>query len=212
MEQTVFIWDLDGTLLDSYPIIVQSLRQALAEQGVFREVEEIYRHVIAYSVGSFIEKTIGEASLCAEQLRKRYAQLNHERDMQIKLMPHAQQVLQQTADRGCRHYVYTHKGSASCAILENTGILPFFEEVVTSRNGFASKPNPAALDYLIEKYRLKKEHCFYVGDRRVDVECAVNAGIKSILFLPEGGYGEKTGKEDRVVFDLLDIIDLFRQQ
>ena len=32
MEQTVFIWDLDGTLLDSYPIIVQSLRQALAEQ------------------------------------------------------------------------------------------------------------------------------------------------------------------------------------
>lgn len=205
MRQTALIWDLDGTLLDSYAIIVSSLQQALAEQGVQKEEEEIHRCVIAHSVGYFIQKVAEETGIPADRIGKRYSQLDHGRDMEILPILHAPEILERTAGKGCRHFVYTHKGPASGAILDHLGLSGFFTEVVTSENGFASKPSPEAIDYLVGKYGLKREDTFYIGDRRIDVECAVNARVKSILFLPQGGYGQATGKEDHIVSDLLEI-------
>lgn len=205
MRQTALIWDLDGTLLDSYAIIVSSMQQALAEQGIQKEEEEIHRCVIAHSVGFFIQKVAKETGISADRIGQRYSQLDHGRDMEILPILHAPQILQRAAGKGCRHFVYTHKGAASGAILDRLGLSGFFTEVVTSQNGFAPKPSPEAIGYLVNKYRLQKEDTFYIGDRRIDVECAVNAGVKSILFLTPGGYGQATGKEDYVVSDLLEI-------
>lgn len=51
-----FIWDLDGTLLDSYEIIVSSLYENYKEYGIELNKEDIHKHVIRYSVSSFIQK------------------------------------------------------------------------------------------------------------------------------------------------------------
>ena len=52
-QRKVFIWDLDGTLLDSYGIIVSSLRKTYQEYGLPIDEEDVHRHVIRYSVNSF---------------------------------------------------------------------------------------------------------------------------------------------------------------
>ena len=91
------------------------------------------------------------------------------------------------------------------SILEQTGLAPCFTEIVTALNGFRRKPGPDAILYLIEKYRREKSHCFYVGDRSLDVEAAINAGISSILYLDPASPGSATGKETYLVHDLLEI-------
>ena len=53
-QRKAFIWDLDGTLLDSYGIIVSSLRKTYQEYGLPIDEEDVHRHVIRYSVNSFI--------------------------------------------------------------------------------------------------------------------------------------------------------------
>ena len=53
-QRKAFIWDLDGTLLDSYGIIVSSLRKTYQEYGLPIDEEDVHRHVIRYSVNSCI--------------------------------------------------------------------------------------------------------------------------------------------------------------
>ena len=56
MKRLAFIWDMDGTLVDSYPAIVPAARETLAEFGVRLTAEEIHREVIATSVGALLER------------------------------------------------------------------------------------------------------------------------------------------------------------
>ena len=53
MSKPVFIWDLDGTLLDSYGIIVDSLCKIYKEKfDIELNKEEVHKEVIRYSVGA----------------------------------------------------------------------------------------------------------------------------------------------------------------
>jgi len=54
MNGKAFIWDLDGTLLDSYGVIVSSLRRTLEELGIPMEEDEIRRRATAGSVSDVV--------------------------------------------------------------------------------------------------------------------------------------------------------------
>ena len=79
---------------------------------------------------------------------------------------------------------------------------------MNSTAGFNRKPSPDGINYFIDKYHLDRNETYYVGDRPMDVRCAENAHIKSILYLPEGSAAIPTGKETYIVEDLLDIKSL----
>lgn len=201
----VFIWDLDGTLLDSYGIIVNSLYETYLEKGVVLDKETIHREIIRTSVSDFIMKLEKEYGIPFDALKDRYSLLSRQEKLNIKAMKHAYEILKYLNDKGIDNYVYTHRGVSTKDVLQNIGIEGFFKDIINSQSGFPRKPDPTALNHLVDKYHLDKNNTYYVGDRPIDIECANNAGVKSILLLPEGGVGEATGKEDIVIKDLLDI-------
>ena len=56
-------------------------------------------------------------------------------------------------------------------------------ELVTSDNSnFKRKPDSYSIDYLTDKYGLDRNDTYYVGDRRIDMECSKNSKIKSIYY------------------------------
>lgn len=83
-------------------------------------------------------------------------------------------------EKGIENYIYTHKSKNAIEILSRLRIEKYFSEVVTSSNGFQRKPHSEGVDYLMNKYQLEKDHTYYIGDRNLDVEVAINANIKSI--------------------------------
>ncbi len=200
---TAFIWDLDGTLLDSYGVIVSSLHQTLAELGVDMDSEEIRRRATTGSVSDVVDYAVAETGRTFQEIKGRYSAINSGRYLEIAAMPHAAEALEQTAALGAVHFVYTHRGSTSTPVLEHLGLARYFREVVTSLNGFPRKPAPDALLYLLEKHCLDRNQVYYVGDRTLDVDCAKNAGVRSVLYAPSGD-----GEADVVVRDLLDIREI----
>ena len=54
-------------------------------------------------------------------------------------------------------------------------------------------------------YGLDRKNTFYVGDRSLDMQCAQNASISGILYLPAFSKGMATGAETYIVNDLMDI-------
>lgn len=188
MQKTAFIWDLDGTLLDSYEAILSGIEETFAQFSIPYDKEQVREFILKYSVQDLLVQVAEERKLDVEVLNQVRAQSLAEKNAQVVLMPGARQVLAWADKVEIQQFVYTHKGNNAFTILRDLGLESYFTEILTSQSGFARKPSPEAATYLLDKYQLNPEKTYYIGDRTLDVEFAQNSGIRSINFL-ESSYG-----------------------
>ncbi|MDN5027569.1 MULTISPECIES: HAD family hydrolase [Streptococcus] len=188
MQKTAFIWDLDGTLLDSYEAILSGIEETFGQFSIPYDKEKVREFILKFSVQDLLVQVAEERKLDVEVLNQVRAQSLAEKNAQVVLMPGAREVLAWADETGIQQFVYTHKGDNAFTILRDLGLESYFTEILTSQSGFARKPNPEAATYLLDKYQLDPEKTYYIGDRTLDVEFAQNSGIQSINFL-ESSYG-----------------------
>ena len=202
---TAYIWDLDGTLLDSYGVIVEAAARTAADEGINDPKDYILKVVKQKSCTAYMEEIGSQCGKTVREVFAQYQKHTHALDDLIILIDGAKETLKRLQEAGAVHFVYTHRGSSSEPILERLGVLKCFREVVTSMYGFAPKPSGEGVRFLVEKYGLDPEQTWYVGDRTLDVYCAKDAGVKALLYLAPDTCVEATGKEDRIVKDLREI-------
>ena len=183
MQETAFIWDLDGTLLDSYEAILAGIEETYAQFSIPFDKEKVRAFILKYSVQDLLVQVAEERGLDVDRLNQVRAQSLAEKNAQVILMPGAREVLAWANQQGIQQFVYTHKGDNALTILRDLGLDVYFTEILTSQSGFARKPSPEAATYLIDKYHLDPEQTYYIGDRTLDIEFAQNSGIQSINFL-----------------------------
>ena len=191
MQKAAFIWDLDGTLLDSYEAILSGIEETFAQFSIPYDKEQVREFILKFSVQDLLVQVAEERKLDVEMLNQMRAQSLAEKNAQVLLMSGARQVLSWADQVGIRNFIYTHKGNNAFTILRDLGLESYFTEILTSQSGFARKPSPEAATYLLDKYQLNPEKTYYIGDRTLDVEFAQNSGIRSINFLEssyEGNY------------------------
>ena len=183
MQETAFIWDLDGTLLDSYEAILSGIEETYAQFSIPFDKEKVQAFILKYSVQDLLVQVAEERGLDVDRLNQVRAQSLAEKNAQVILMPGAREVLVWANQQGIQQFVYTHKGDNTLTILRDLGLDVYFTEILTSQSGFARKPSPEAATYLISKYHLKPDRTFYIGDRTLDIEFAQSSSIQSINFL-----------------------------
>ena len=183
MQKTAFIWDLDGTLLDSYEAILSGIEETFTQFSIPYDKEKVREFILKFSVQDLLEKVAEERKLDVEVLNQVRAQSLAEKNAQVVLMPGAREMLAWADQAGIQQFVYTHKGDNARTILRDLGLESYFTEILTSQSGFARKPSSEAATYLLDKYQLDPEKTYYIGDRTLDVEFAQNSGIQSINFL-----------------------------
>ena len=203
MQKIAFIWDLDGTLLDSYEAILSGIEETFAQFSIPYDKEKVREFILKYSVQDLLVQVAEERKLDVAVLNQVRAQSLAEKNAQVVLMSGAREVLSWANQVGIQQFVYTHKGDNAFAILRDLGLESYFTEILTSQSGFARKPNPEAATYLLDKYQLDPEKTYYIGDRTLDVEFAQNSGIQSINFL------ESTYERNHRIQALADIPYIF---
>ncbi|MTB65105.1 HAD-IA family hydrolase [Streptococcus sp. zg-86] len=175
-----FIWDLDGTLLDSYDAILLGLEEMYSHFGLTFYREEVKAFILRYSVKELLLQLSQKEQIPLEELNAVRANSLREKNAHIQLMEGAREILEWGQQAGIAQFVYTHKGDNAFAVLDDLGISEYFVEVLTGDSGFARKPHPEAIVYLMEKYDLSQKATYYIGDRLLDAETAQAAGIKSL--------------------------------
>ena len=183
MQEAAFIWDLDGTLLDSYEAILAGIEETYRQFSLPYKKEEVRNFILKYSVQDLLEQVAEDRGLDVGLLNQVRAQSLAEKNAQVFLMPGARDVLSWADKQGIQQFVYTHKGDNALTILRDLGLDAYFIEILTSQSGFARKPSPEAATYLINKYHLNPDCTYYIGDRSLDIEFAQKSGIQSINFL-----------------------------
>ena len=183
MQKTAFIWDLDGTLLDSYEAILAGIEETYRRFSLPYNKKEVRAFILKYSVQDLLEQVAKERGLDVGLLNQVRARSLSEKNAQVVLMSGAREVLAWADKQGIQQFVYTHKGENAFTILRALGLDSYFTEILTSQSGFARKPSPEAATYLINKYHLNPDRTYYIGDRTLDIEFAKNSGIQSINYL-----------------------------
>ena len=203
------IWDLDGTLLDSYDVIVESIYLTLSEYNIQYAKEEIHSVAINSSIKVLFADVARKTGVDQELLQRRYSEISAGKYKMIKPEKQAYEALQCLAEKGFEHYVFTHRGKTTIPVLDHLQMRSFFKQIITSQSGYKRKPHPEGLLHLIKVNQLDPEHTYYVGDRKLDMECAKNAGIAGILYMPKACF-DVAGAETFTVKALLEIPDIVK--
>lgn len=175
------IFDLDGTLIDSYPAIVERIYILCSKYKLNYKREEIKEFVIRTTVYEFIVFIANKHKLDFETLKNELNNIPQDYNL-ISLMKETKEFLDVCKTNKFNCYIYTHRGESTFLILKKLKINKYFKEVITYDKGFKNKPDPEGINYLAKKHKMNKDNTYYVGDRIIDVLCANNAKVNAVFY------------------------------
>ena len=207
------VFDLDGTLVDSYAAIAASLNHARAVHGLPALPLGEVRRAVGHGLESLIARYLG-ADRVADGVRLFREEYARALDGGTVPCPGALSALAELRARGFRLAVASNKpASFSTRILENLGILPLLEAVLGPEAPLLPKPDPAMLRACLRVLGVEREEALYVGDMVLDAETAARAGVAVLLV--QGGSSEAselrlTGQQ--VLEDLAGLVSLLPER
>lgn len=185
-----YIWDFDGTLFNTYPVMLIALQQAITKHGIEYDCD-LARFIKEKSIREFADQ-YGTQTFLDD-----YHQIESELQQAPTYYPEIPMILKTIVKRGGQHFVVSHRDDKTYAYLGELNSL--FTEIITSDHHFARKPNPESLRYLIDKYHLEPDQTAMIGDRPLDILAGQHAGIKTILFDEANIFSKHHFKADMTV-------------
>lgn len=184
----LYLFDVDGTLLDSAADICAAVRAALAEAGVDGLEEAYLRGFIGHHLFELFREVLpGSTREQQEQLLARYRQIYLGRGhASTRVFPGVREML--AALPGWKSTATTKSSETARQVLELFGLAPYFDHV-QGTDGFPSKPAPDVILKSLEKFGVPPEECLLVGDAAPDMEAGRRAGVRTCAV--RWGYGNQ---------------------
>ncbi|HET7605627.1 MAG TPA: HAD family hydrolase [Sphingomicrobium sp.] len=189
-----FLFDLDGTLVDSVYNHVRAWHLALREQGLDLSVWRIHRK-IGMSGGLFtaqLERELGrpidEATI--ERLRDRHAELFRELSQDVPPLPGAAELLEELTRQHLPWAIATSGRMRTAGTnLRSLGVDPKQATVITRDMVRYAKPDPDLFVEAARRLGTTTHGSYVIGDSIWDMYAAARCGALGIGLL-SGGYGE----------------------
>ena len=183
----VYLFDVDGTLVDSAPDICGAIQTVLKNNGRLDITDDFLRGYIGrHLIDTFTD--CGFTSDCVEAMVTEYREIYPKRGhSSTKRYEGVLEALSGLTD--CRKSTATTKGTPTTRIvLEKFELLPFFDHV-QGTDGFPAKPEPDVIFKSIDLFGVDPKDCLMVGDAWTDMEAARKAGVK--VCAVRYGYGRE---------------------
>lgn len=191
--EPVFLFDLDGTLVDSVYQHVLAWKEALDTEGIALSVWRIHRK-IGMSGGLFTNQLLRETGLEISEervarLRSLHASAYRKLVHQVRPLPGARELLAWLTEAGIPWAIATSAHMDTAAVtLATLGVDPERMPVVTRDQVKYAKPDPDLFLAAAARLDARIEHALVVGDSIWDMLAAQRCGALGIGLL-SGGYG-----------------------
>jgi phosphoglycolate phosphatase len=184
----VYLFDVDGTLMNSAADITGAVREALAREGVDGLAQGYLESFIGFHLFDLFEQVLpGYSRAEHERVLANYRAIYLGRGhTATRVYDGIQPML---AALGGRKSTATTKGSETTRnVLTQFGLIQYFDHV-QGTDGFPSKPEPDVILRSIEHFGVRPEDCLLVGDAAPDMEAGRRAGVKTCAV--GWGYGDR---------------------
>ncbi|WNL46671.1 HAD family hydrolase [Dyella sp. BiH032] len=194
--RTAFLFDLDGTLVDSVYQHVLAWKEALDAEGVELSVWRIHRK-IGMSGGLFTNILLRETGLeiteeRLQRLHQRHVEAFNRQHSQglVRPLPGARELLAYLTEQAYPWAIATSGRMATAAHnIEALGVDPSKVPVITRDQVRHAKPDPDLFLAAAEKLGVDIQHSLVIGDSIWDMLAAQRARALGVGLL-SGGYGE----------------------
>jgi len=205
------VFDLDGTLVDAYPAIAESINHMLKKMGRPTQSLLTIKRSVGWGGDSLVRCFIEE-----EHADKAFAIFRTHHDQRLrrnlKLQPGAKKLLMFLKKKGIRLAIASNRPTKFCLIILKTlGLEKYFFRVVGGDGVKKPKPHADMLKLILKEARMPASRAVYVGDMSVDVQCGKGAKVFTIA-LPTGSCTLKelkAEKPDILASGLEDVRQIF---
>ena len=188
MSEKAFIFDLDGTLIDTEKLYRKYWPMALADYGYELSDE---RALMLRSLGRpfapiRFKEWYGEDFdyNLVRQRRKEYVE-GHIAKFGVELRPGVKEILEYLRDKKITVAIATATDlERTVKYLEMTGIREFFTDIICATMVEHGKPAPDIYQYACRTLNMNPADCFAVEDAPNGVKSAFDAGLK-VIFIPD---------------------------
>ena len=179
MMINTFLFDFDGTVADTIPGILITLKKTRKAMAVSYDLDTA-KSLIGIPLVSMGAALCGEkrASEFVETYRKEY---NYWGADKISFFPGMEKLLRDLNNAGMSCAVVTSKRRDS--LLNNIEKLKahdYFDLLVTKESVSHFKPHPEAVEYALTGLNCEAKHAVMIGDTRYDIGCGQGAKVRTI--------------------------------
>lgn len=202
------IWDFDGTLADTYPVMLKNVMQTLSDFKLTGYNQtDVYKKIKIHSINTLAAELEQQGKVKKASFIDHYQNLERISQTDVKLYPDAKTVLKTISNGDGGNYLLTHRNDLVIDMLRKNDVLKYFKGRVDGNDKFPRKPKPDSINYLVTKYKLNPATSAMIGDRSLDIQAGENAGVKTIYFDVDN-FHDNAGS-DYVVKNLKDILKLY---
>ncbi|MFH1772440.1 MAG: HAD family hydrolase [Candidatus Omnitrophota bacterium] len=210
-SKRLFIFDVDGTLADSYRAIAESLNYVRNKLGYaqvsFAKIKKSIGKGDKLFIRSFFSKGDQKEAL-------RLYRIHHKKSLGLlsKTRPFAKWVLSHLVRRKKIIAVASNRPKEFTVILlKSLGIYRYFNYILCADEIGRLKPDPAIILNLIRLSKVEREQAVYIGDMDIDLETARRAGVEAVFI--KGGSSPvsclRAYKKKKVISSLKEILKLY---
>lgn len=190
--EKIILFDLDGTLIDSTDAIVDTFLYSFDKNNFdFKGTKRDITKLIGYPL-DIMYKQLGiepkDIQLYVDTYKTRYREISL---AQTKLLPHARESVKLAASFARLGIVTTKTTKYTIPLLEDMGLLQYFEIIIGRQEVKNPKPHPEPILKAMESLNVSTDDydIFMIGDTKLDLIAAKEADIYGIGVLC--GYGEQ---------------------
>ena len=215
-NKKLFIFDLDGTLVDTAPDFKNSINYMLNELNESEVSLEEIRNWVGYGARELIRRTVVDKNIpydeqrIEDMLKIFLLHYTHNIDDDSVLFNNVRNVLEFLKDNGIKLAVCTNKMERlSNILLEKLNVLHMFDYLVGGDSLSKSKPDPFPLLNICEKLNTEISDSIMIGDSVTDLNAGKGAGMPVVLV----SYGYTDNKDiyneaDLVINDFSQLKEL----
>lgn len=177
------IWDVDGTLFDTYPAIARAFQAALNDLGEDASLDWI-ESLAKISLSHCVTTLANQCQLDEKDIGQAFgAHYDHTPPAEQPPIPGVIPVCEYICSLGGINVIVTHRGrDGTNELLAANKMTHYFTGCLARDDGYPKKPHPAAFEALLKAHDLRREETMAVGDRDIDVLAGRAAGIFTCLF------------------------------
>lgn len=204
------IFDMDGVIVDSEIVYMDHLLEFARKKNPDVKMEQINPMVGLSRKDSWtiMERAIRNGQSWEELLAEfRVLDIYKDVDYRAIFRPEALTVVKELKTRGYRVALASSTGPKLIArILEETGMRPWFDLVVSGGQFERSKPDPEIYHYTAQTLGVSETECFVIEDSEVGIEAGKAAGM-TVAALLDDRFGFDQSRADHQMVSLMEILE-----
>ncbi|MCB4204125.1 HAD family hydrolase [Deferribacterales bacterium Es71-Z0220] len=208
----LFIFDLDGTILDTIEDIHDSLIETLRYFNLKTFDIETTKSYVGDGFKMLVKRAIGNTSF-KDEYEKKFREIYQEKQInKTKPFENIFQVFEYLKSQNKIMVILSNKAFKNTDYLvKHYQLDNYFDNWYGADSFPEKKPSPKSIISILNQYNFSSSEAIIIGDNYTDIEAGKNANIKTCFC--EYGYGKLSGvMPDFRAKDIAELINICKQR